>query len=143
MPDKSSPAGTSVVVSTDKYSAPQVPRTCLVPSGWRQPILPVSLSLPRFATQDVVLDIRQLSSVTTQLYPSSPGSRSSTPCLDLTTFDSRVFSSATDGSPVSAVIVDWGVVGSPELSEAVASNMSTITSRFSPLDPQQSPVSIC
>ena len=43
---------------------------------------------------------------------------------------------------VSAVDVDWGVVDSPELGEVVALDMSTIMSRFSPLYPQLSPVSM-
>ena len=90
MPDKSALAGTSAVVSTDKYSAPQVSRMCSVPSGWRRPILPASLLLPRcFATQDGAPDIAQSFSVATQLHTSSPGSRSSTPCLDLAAFDSE------------------------------------------------------
>ena len=136
VPDKSL-AGTSAVVSADKYSVPQVPRMCSVPSGWWRPILPVLLPLPPFATQVVVLYIGQSSSVATQRYSSSPGSRSSTPCLDLAAFDSECYWSAKNGSPVSAVIVDRGIVGSQELGD-----MSTITSRFSPLNPQQSPVSM-
>ena len=38
--------------------------------------------------------------------------------------------------------MDQGVVGSPEVGEVVASDISTITSRFLPLNPQQSPVSM-
>ena len=72
VPDDSSPASTSAVVSADKDSAPQVPRIYLASLGWRRPILPVSLSLPCFATQNVMSDIGQLSSVATQRYPSSP-----------------------------------------------------------------------
>ena len=41
---------------------------------------------------------RQSSSVATQQHPSSPGSRSSTPCLDLAAFDSECSGSATMGS---------------------------------------------
>ena len=138
MLDESSPAGTSAVISMDKYSAPQVPRMCSASFCWRRPILPVSLPLPRFSTQNVASDIGQSS----QRYPLSPGSRSSTPCLDMAAFDSECSGSATMGSPVSAVVVDRGVVNSPELGEVVALGMSTITSRFSPLNPQQSPVSM-
>ena len=76
--DESSQAGTSAVISV-KYDAPQVPHMCLVSFGWRRPILPVLLPLPSFATQSVVPDIGQSSSVATQKYPSSPVSRSSTP----------------------------------------------------------------
>ena len=43
---------------------------------------------------------------------------------------------------MSEVDMDRGVVDSPELSEVVASGMSTITSRFSPLNPRLSPVSL-
>ena len=45
-------------------------------------------------------------------------------------------------SLVSVDDVDWGVVDSPELGEVVASGMSTITSRFSLLNPWLSPVSM-
>ena len=45
-------------------------------------------------------------------------------------------------TPVSAVDVDQVVVDSPELGEVVASGLSTITSRFSPLSPRLSPVSM-
>ena len=41
---------------------------------------------------------------------------------------------------MSSVVVDRGIVGSPELGEVVASD--TIMSRFSPLNPQQSPVPV-
>ena len=46
------------------------------------------------------------------------------------------------GSPVSVVVVDRSVMKSPGLGEVVASGMSTITSRFSMLNPPQSPVSM-
>ena len=46
------------------------------------------------------------------------------------------------GSLVSVIVVDQGVVNSTELGKVAASGMSTITSRFSPLNPQQSPVSM-
>ena len=65
--DESSPVGTSTAVSVAQYSA------------------------PRFATQDVTPDNAQSLSVATQLYPSSPGSWSSTPCFDLADFDSECF----------------------------------------------------
>ena len=41
-----------------------------------------------------------------------------------------------------SAVVGRGVVRSPELGEVVVSVMSTITSRFSPLNPQKSPVSM-
>ena len=66
------------------------------------PTLPVSL--PRFATQDVALDIALSLSVATQLYPSSPGSRSSTPCFDLADLDSECSRAAMSSSPVSDVM---------------------------------------
>ena len=81
-----------------------------------------------------------LSMVASIHYPLSPESRSSTPCLDLATFDSECSGSAAIGSLVSAVDVDRGVVDSPELGEVVALGMSTI--RFLPLNPRQSPVSV-
>ena len=104
--------------------------------------MPVSLPLPRFVIQSVVLDIGQSSSVATQKYSSFPVSRSSTPCLYLAVFDSECSGSVTMDSPVSAIDVDQGVVDSPELGEVVASGMSTITSRFSPLNHRLSPVSM-
>ena len=102
--------------------------------GWRRQIS--SVSLPHFAMQSVAPDIGQSSSVATQKYPSSPVSRSSTPLTP------ECSESVTMDSPVSAVDVDRGVVDSPELGEVVASGLSTITSRFSPLIPQLSPVSM-
>ena len=46
-------------------------------------------------------------------------------------------------SPMSAEVVQWGVVESPELDAAVVcSDMSTIRSRFSPLNSLVSPVSL-
>ena len=76
-------------VSIAEYSAPPAPVVCPFPSDRRRPTLTVSL--PRFATQDFALkpDTALPHSVATQLYPSSPGSRSSTPCYDLAEFDSK------------------------------------------------------
>ena len=54
--DESSPIGTSAAVSIAQYSAPLAPVVCPFPSGRRQPILPMSLPLPRFATQDIAPD---------------------------------------------------------------------------------------
>ena len=104
---ESSPAGTLAVFSTDKYGAPQVPKMYSASFSWRRPILPVSLPLPRFATQDVAPDIGQSSSVATPQYQGSPRSQ----LFD--SFDSECLGSATMGSPVSAVDVDRGVVDSP------------------------------
>ena len=129
----------------------------------------MSLPLPRFATQDSLWN-RIPHSVATQLYPSSPGSRSSTPCYDLAEFDldnsrtamscspvsevvsmvpvdtltatSRSAPLSPQCSPVSTEVVGRGVVESPKFDAAVvSSDMSTITSQFSPLNPRVSPVS--
>ena len=133
------------------------PVVCPFPLGRRRPTLLVSLLLPCFATQDLALepDTAQSHSVATQLYPSS------TPCYDLAEFDSEnsctamSCSSVSDVvsvvpvdmltetsrfaplspqcSPVSTVVVDQGVVESPEFDAAVvSSDMSTITSRSTP-----------
>ena len=88
--------------------------------------LAATMPLPRFATQDVAPDIGQSSSVATQLYPSSPGSRLSTSCVDLDNFDSDCFRSATIGSPVSAVIVDRGVVRSPKFGVASLTDLAEV-----------------
>ena len=40
-----------------------------------------------------------------------------------------------------AVDMDWDVVDPPQLGGVVGSGMATTTSRFSPLNPQRSPVS--
>ena len=82
----------------------------------------VLLPLPRFTTQDVTPNTAQSLWVETQLYPSSLGSRSSTPCLYLADFDSEYSRAATFSSPVSDVepispqfspvsagVVDWGL----------------------------------
>ena len=131
--------GTSAVVSTGEYDFPQVSPMRSASFGWRRQISPVSFPLiPRFATSD----IGQSSSVSTQKYPSSPVSRSSTPLLGFrAVFDPECSESETMDSPVSVVDVHRGVVDSPELGEVVASGMSTITSRFSPLSPRLSPTS--
>ena len=73
--DESLPVRTSIRVSVAQYSAPPAPGVCPFPSDRRRPILPVSLPLPHFATQDFTLepDTTQSHSVATQLYPSSPG----------------------------------------------------------------------
>ena len=104
--DELSPAETSTGVSMAQYSGPPAPVVCPFPSDRRQPILPVSLPLPHFATQDSALDLVTAHShlVSTQLYPSSPGSRSSTPCYDLAEFDSENPRTAMSGSPVSDVV---------------------------------------
>ena len=153
--DESSPVGTSAAVSVAQNSAPVAPVMCPFLSGQRRLSLAVSLPLPRFATQDVAPDTAH--SIATQLCPSSPASRSSTPCFDLADFDSECYRAAMSSSPVSDVVpvapvdllsetswfvpvevVEWGVVKSSEL----CSDMSTITSRFSPLKPPGSPVSM-
>ena len=61
---------------------------------------------PSDRSQDFALtpDAAQLHSVVTQLYPSSPGSRSSTPCYDLAEFDSENTHTAMSSSPVSDVV---------------------------------------
>ena len=74
--DASSQDGTLAVVSSEEYDALQVPQMCSASFGWRRQISPVSMPLPRFATQTVAPDIGQSSSVATQKYPSSPLSRS-------------------------------------------------------------------
>ena len=83
MQDESSPVGTSAADSVAQYSAPPAPVVCPFPLGRRRPTLPLSLSLslPRFAAQNVAQDNVQSLSVATQLYPSSPRSRSPTPCF--------------------------------------------------------------
>ena len=134
-------ADTSAVVSAEEYGTPQVPKMRSTSFGWWQPILPVSLPLPRFATQPVAPDIGQSSSVVTQKYPSSPGFRSSIPCLDLAVFDSGCSGSVSIDSPVSAVDMDRDVVDQPELGEIVGSGMATTMSRFSALNPRWSPLS--
>ena len=89
-------------VSVAQYSAPPAPVVCPFPSDRRRPTLPVSLPLPRFTTQYFALypDTAQWDLVATQLYPSSPGSRSSTPCYDLAEFDSENCRIAMSGSLV-------------------------------------------
>ena len=82
---------TSTVVSAKKYCAPSVPKLCSVPYGWRRPILPVSLLLPLFADQEFEPTPVWSTSVVTQQYPSSPGSRASIVCVDLYDFDPRLF----------------------------------------------------
>ena len=90
---------------------------------------------------------------TTALHPSSPGSRSSATCFNLADLEcSRAAMSSSpvfDVAPVvpvnsvSADVVDRGVVVSTEHDAAVIdSDMSTIISRFLPLKPLGSPVSM-
>ena len=52
---ESAQAATSTIVSVKKYCAPSVPKLRSASYGWKQPILPVSLPLPRFADGDFVL----------------------------------------------------------------------------------------
>ena len=126
--DESSLTGTSEAVSFAQYSAPPASVVCPFPSSRRRATLP--LPLPHFAAQNVALDNAQSLSVATQLYPSSPGAQSSTPCFDLANFDSS--SPVSDVAPVVPVVP--GVVASPELDATVMdSDLSTITSWFSPL----------
>ena len=96
--EESSLAGTSTAVSTDQYCAPQLHTIYPVSFGLWRPILPVSLQLPRFTTHNFARDIGLSSSVATQRYPSSPGSRLSTLCLDMSSFDSEGSESAAMGS---------------------------------------------
>ena len=63
----------------------------------------MSLPLPGFATQEFALTQSHL--VVTQLYPSSPGSRSSTTCYDLADVDSENSRTAMSSSPVSDLVV--------------------------------------
>ena len=88
--------------------------------------------MTRFATQDFALDLDTAQShlVVTQLYPASPGSQSSTPCYDLAEFDTENYRTALSGSTVSDVV------------SVVPEDMLMDTSRFAPLRPQSSPVSI-
>ena len=72
--------------------------------------------------------------------PAVSGSRASTVCIDLDDFDYDCSRSIEISSPVSSGIVDRGVVSSEELGEVVPSDISTLTSRFQPLNPRQSPV---
>ena len=112
-----------------QHSAARAPVVGPVPSDRRRPTLPVSLPLPRFATQDFVLDPDTVQShlVVTQLYPASPGSQSSTPCFDLAKFDSENSRTAL------SVFLVFDVVS------VVPEEMDM--SRFAPLSPQSSPVS--
>ena len=119
MQDESSPVGTSAVQCSANTSG--------VPVSLRSGrlTLPLSRQLLCFAAQDVAPDNAQSLSVTTQLYPASPVSRSSTPYFDLADFDSECSRAAKSGSPVSDVapvvpvvlvdsvpvdVVEWGVV---------------------------------
>ena len=104
------------------------------------PVVAVLLPLPLFATQSVMPDIGHSSSVATQKYSSWPGSRSSTPCLDLAIFDFESSGSVSLDSPVSAVVMDRDVVEPPELSEVNVLGIATTTSRFSLFNPRRSPV---
>ena len=106
--DELSPADTSAVVSAEEYGAPQVPKMRSTSFDWRQPILLVSFPFPRFAMQPAA-----------PKYPSSLGSRSSTPCLDLAIFESECSGSVSMDSPESAVDLDRDVVDPPELCEVV------------------------
>ena len=100
MPGASVQTATSTLVSAEKYCAPSVPKLRSVSYGWRRLILPVSLPLPRFADRDFEPPPVRSSSVTTQQYPSSPGSRASTGCVNLEDFDSGYSRSIDVSSPV-------------------------------------------
>ena len=128
--------GSSAIVSAGEYSVPTVSLMWSASFGWRPPILPVSLPLPLFATHPVT----HSSSVATQKYSSWPGSRSSTPCLDLAVFDSESLGLVSLDSPVSAVVM-WDAVNPLELGEVNVLGMAATTSRFSPLIPRRSPAS--
>ena len=109
-------AGASVVIA--EYSVPTAPIVRPFPSDrWRP-------TLDRWRP-----DTAQPHSVVTQLYPSSPGSRSSTPCYDLAEFDSENSQAAMSDYPVSDVMY------------VVSVDMFSATSPFAPLNPQGSPVS--
>ena len=86
-PVMSAQAATLTVVSAEKYCAPSVPKLRSIPYGWWWPSLPVSLPLPCFTNRDFKPTLVRSSAVATQQYPSSPGSRASTVCVDLDDFD--------------------------------------------------------
>ena len=113
-----------------------------VPYGWRRPSLPVLLLLPCFADRDFVPSPVRSSLVATQEYPSSPGSRASTVCVDLDDLDSDCSWSIVSSSPVSPVVVDQGVVSSVDFCESAPPDISMVTSRFQALNPRQSPVAM-
>ena len=79
-----------------------------------------------------------------KLYPSSPGSQSSTPCLDLAAFENSLrFLCRLQMAPRCPRSLWTRVLWAHrKVGEVVALDMSTITSRFSPLSPQQSPVPV-
>ena len=93
----SAQAATSTIVLAESYSAPTVPKLCSVPYGGQWPSVPV----PKFPVRS--------SSVATQQYPSSPGSRVSTVCMNLDELHSDCSRSMNIIFSVSFVIVDQGV----------------------------------
>ena len=93
-------------VSAQEATLTVVPKLRSVPYSWRQPSLPVSLPLPRFADRAFEPTPIRSSSVVTQQYPSSPGSQVSTICIDLDDFDSDCSRSIEISYPVLSVVVD-------------------------------------
>ena len=101
-------ASTSTITSADKYSAPTVPVTRSVSYGGGGRVIA--------ASSPTVLSLRS-SSVATPQYPSFPGSRASTACVNLDEFDSDCSRSMDITSPVSSAVMDKGCESLEESSD--------------------------